>query len=330
MNKRQERIANVLSAAISARESIIFVIAVALVIIFYFTSHEGRFISPGVLQTIFTAAPELGILTIGVTLLMISGEFDLSVGSVSGFCALLSVLLYVEGVNPYFGLIASLATGITIGLLNGLIVVKSGVPSFIITLGMLMAWRGAIYIVTAGTTVRFPVWQTHPSFYNIFSSRLLGIPVQLFWFMIITAAFTIILNHHRFGNQVYATGGNKEAAKAMGVNTDKVKIMCFMMVGLLASFAGVIRATRVRGFYAMQGDGMELMAIAAAVVGGTSLFGGVGTLVGAFLGVLVITFVEHGLIVSRIPGYWFRGVLGILIITITVVNRLMEKRKEHL
>jgi len=329
MSTRQERIMEVLRKVIFAREITIFLIAIVLVVLFYFTSFQHRFVSPDVLRTIFTAAPELGLIVTGVTLLMISGEFDLSVGSLSGFCALIAVELYGFGVNPFLSLAIVLCLGFAMGAINGLITVKSGIPSFIVTLGMMMVWRGAIYVLTEGVTVRYPVRHTHPAFYNLFAGELAGIPVQFLWFLLVTVIFTLILNHHRFGNHVYATGGNKESAKAMGINVDKTKVICFILVGILSAFAGVLQAIRVRGFYAQQGTGMELMAIAATVVGGTSLFGGVGTLVGALIGVLVISFLEYGLIVSRVPGYWFRVVLGMLIIIVAIVNWFAEKRRER-
>jgi simple sugar transport system permease protein len=323
----KERITRVLGKAFSARETIILMTTVGLVVLFHFTSFQNKFLTAAVQDTIFTVAPELGIIVIGVTLLMIAGEFDLSVGSGSAFCALIIVELYGLGVDPFLGLVIVLCVGLGLGAINGLATVKFGIPSFIVTLGMMMAWRGVIYVATAGSTLRFKVTKTDPAFYHLLVGKVGGIPIQVFWFVIITAVFALILNYHRFGNRVYSTGGNKEAAKAMGIKTDQIKVFCFLLVGLLFSFAGVMRATRVRGFYAQQGDGMELMAIAAAVVGGTSLFGGTGTIIGAFLGVLVITFLEYGLIISRVPGFWFRAVLGILIVTVAVVNKLMERRR---
>lgn len=328
MSTRQERIIERLRRIILVREAMISLIALGLVVLFYFTSFQHKFLCADVLRTMFTAAPELGIIVIGVTLLMIAGEFDLSVGSVSGFSALIAVELYVLGLNPFLALAMVLGMSLAIGAVSGLIRVKSGVPSFIVTLGMLMLWRGVIYIVTAGSTLRYPVRQTHPAFHNLFTGEVAGIPVQFLWFILIAVVSALILNHHRFGNHIYATGGNVEAAKAMGVNTNRTKVICFMLVGVLSAFAGVLRASRVRGFYVQQGTGMELMAIAAAVVGGTSLFGGVGTTIGALIGVLVITFLEYGLIVSRVPGYWFRAILGILIILVAVVNWMVEKRRE--
>lgn len=142
--------------------------------------------------------------------------------------------------------------------------------------------------------------------------------------------FALLLNHHRFGNRVYATGGNKNAARAMGINTNRTKIVCFILVGFLCAFAGVMQSTRARGAYALQGSGTELTAIAATVVGGTSLFGGTGTVIGAFFGVLIIRFINTGILTSRVPGFWFDMVMGIVLIIVVILNIILEKRRKGL
>jgi len=172
------------------------------------------------------------------------------------------------------------------------------------------------------------VRQTHPAFHNLFTGDVAGVPVQFLWFILIAVVSALILNHHRFGNHIYATGGNVEAAKAMGVNTNRTKVICFMLVGVLSAFAGVLRASRVRGFYTQQGTGMELMAIAAAVVGGTSLFGGVGNIIGVTLGILTIIFLEYGLIMVRLPGFWYRIVLGIIITAVVIMDKILKQRRQ--
>jgi simple sugar transport system permease protein len=321
-----KKITEILGKVANIREIIIFSIMIGLVVIFYFTSFEHKFLSPEVLKTIFTVGPELGIITISVTLLMICGEFDLSVGSVMAVCGLIVVKLYTSGLNPFLALVIALGIGGAAGFMNGFITVRFRIPSFIVTLGMMMFWRGVVYTVTEGVTVRFNVIRTDPDFYNFFGGDVGGVPIGFIWFLIATVAFALILDHHRFGNHVYATGGNKEVARAMGVNTTRTKILCFILVGILAAFTGVMETTRIRGFYAQQGTGMELNTIAATVIGGTSLFGGSGTIIGTFLGVLVITFLEHGLIISRVSGYLFKLILGLLLVIVVIVNVLVEKR----
>lgn len=308
------------------REAIIGSISAALVGIFYATS-KGTFLTSGVIQTMLTSAPELGIIALGVTLLMIAGEFDLSVGSCSALAALLAISCFQWGWSPYVALLLALGAGAMMGLVNGVISVKGGIPSFITTLGSMLAWRGLVYVVTMGRVINFNVEKQHPLFYTLLVGNVAVFPAHFFWFFGLTVLAFLFLNRHRFGNHIFATGGNKEAARAMGINVDMVKIACFVLLGTLAALAGVMRATRIRGFYAQQGDGMELMAIAAAVIGGTSLFGGAGTVIGTLFGTLVITFLEYGLIVSRVSGYWYRVILGSLIVLVVLVDRLWTVRR---
>lgn len=308
------------------REAIICGIAGVLMGIFYATS-KGTFLSSGVIQTMLTSAPELGIIALGVTLLMIAGEFDLSVGSCSALSALLAITCFQHGWSPYAALIIAIAAGAFIGLVNGLVSIKCGIPSFIATLGSMLALRGLVYVITMGRVINFNTENKFPTFYNVLVGNIGIFPAHFFWFVGLMFITFLLLNRHRFGNHICATGGNREAARAMGINVDMVKILCFMIVGLLAALAGVMRATRIRGFYAQQGDGMELMAIAATVIGGTSLFGGVGTVIGTFFGTLVVTFLEYGLIVSRVSGYWYRVVLGSLIVIVVIVDRLLARRR---
>ena len=311
----------------AVREIIIFGLVIAIFIVFFFTT-KGNIFSPAALNIIAVAVSELGLITIGVTMLMISGEFDLSVGSVSALGALVAAKFYGFGLNPFLALVIVLVVGLALGGINGLITVKFGLPSFIVTLGTMIAWRGVIYIVTAGIPLGFQVNQTHPAFSNFLMGDLGVIPIPIIWFIVSAIILMLILNFHRFGNHVYAVGGNKETARAMGINTDKTKVICFMLLGMLSTFVGVIRVTRVRGFHALQGEGVELMAIAAAVIGGTLLTGGVGTIIGACLGALVIILLEYGLIMSGIGAYLYKLVLGIIIVSVVIINKVFERRRE--
>lgn len=311
----------------TVREIIIFGVSVGMFILFFFTS-EGKFVSPAVIDIISVAVSELGLIVIGVALLMISGEFDLSVGSVSALGALIVAKLYQLGLNPFLALVIALGVGISVGAINGLVTVKFGLPSFIVTLGTMIAWRGVIYVITAGIPLGFRVIETHPAFYNFLVGDVGVIPVPSIWFIVSAIILMLILNSHWFGNHVYAVGGNKETARAMGINTDKTKVICFMLVGMLSALVGVMRVTRIRGFHALQGSEIELMAIAAAVIGGTFLSGGVGTIVGACLGALVITVLEYGLIMSGIGAYWYKLVLGIIIVSVVIINKFFEQRRE--
>jgi len=311
----------------TVREIIIFGVSVGLFILFFFTS-EGKFVSLVVMDIISVAVSELGLIVIGVTLLMISGEIDLSVGSVSALGALTAAKIYQLGLNPFLALVIALGVGMAVGAINGLVTVKFGLPSFLVTLGAMIAWRGVIYVITAGVPVGFRVMETYPAFHNFLVGDVGVIPVPSIWFIIFAIIFMLILNSHWFGNHIYAVGGNKETARGMCINTDKTKVICFMLVGGLSALSGGMRVTRIRGFHALQGSGMELMAIAAAVIGGTLISGGTGSIVGACLGTLVITVLDYGLIMSGISSYWYKLVLGIIIVSVVLINKVFEQGRE--
>ncbi len=311
----------------SAREAAIVGVAIGVFVIFAFASG-GSFATPKVISIIAISSAELGLIALGVALLMISGEFDLSVGSVSALGALIVAMFYKLGLDPFLAMAIGVGGGIAAGALNGLLTVKFGLPSFIITLGTMMMWRGILYVATEAWVIEFYVRETHPAFYSFLHADLGIVSAPLLWFVAMIIILTLLLNFHRFGNHVFATGGNKEAARAMGININKTKVTCFMIAGGLTAFSGIMQVTRIQGFQALQGEGIPLMAIAAVVVGGTSLFGGAGTIIGASLGVLIITFLEFGLIMARVPGFWFRLVLGITIIVVVSVNKVLEGRRK--
>jgi simple sugar transport system permease protein len=315
------------SRVASTREAIVFGITIGLFVLFNVTSG-GKFASSEVINIMAISSSELGIVVLGVALLMIGGEFDLSVGSVSAVGALIVAKLYQLGLNPFLAAAIAVGCGIGTGAVNGLVTVKFGIPSFIVTLGALMVWRGFVTLVTGGLTLIFRVGEAHPAFYSVLQGHVGRVSVPLIWFVVTAVILGLLLHFHRFGNHVFATGGNKEAARAMGINTDKTKLICFMIVGGLAAFCGILQSTRARGFHAAQGTGMELIAIAAAVVGGTSLFGGVGSIVGAVLGILIVIFLQFGLIMTKVPGFWYNLILGITIIAVVIANKFLGQRRK--
>ena len=322
----RHEVRQVFSRVASTREAIVFGIAIGLFVLFNVTSG-GKFASGDVIDIMAIAASELGIVVLGVALLMIGGEFDLSVGSVSAVGALIVATLYQLGLNPFLATAIAVGGGMAAGAVNGLVTVKFGIPSFIVTLGALMAWRGFVTLATGGLTLIFRVGEAHPAFFSVLQGHAGRVSAPLVWFVGTAIILGLLLHFHRFGNHVFATGGNKEAARAMGINTNKTKLITFMIVGGLAAFSGILQSTRSRGFHAAQGTGRELIAIAASVVGGTSLFGGVGSIVGAVLGILIIIFLEFGLIMAKVPGFWYKLILGVIIVAVVTINKVLEQRR---
>lgn len=301
--------------------SSIFMLTVTI-LIFYILSPY--FLSYFNLRTLLELFPELGIVVLGVTVLMISGEFDLSVGSVFALCPILIVKMLSAGVNLGIATTLALIVSLGIGALNALMVVKTGIPSFIITLATMMCWRGVVLAVTEGTPPSIPEefsWlESHLTFW------LGPIRISFIYFLIILIALWIILERTRLGNWMFATGGNPEAARARGISPAKVKLISFMITSLLAGFAGLVQTSRIGSALPSAGQGWELDAIAASVIGGTSLFGGAGSIIGAAIGAFLLRIIGNGLVIAGAPGYYFRMFVGIIIILAVIFDITLKKR----
>lgn len=299
------------------------VLVILLLLWAIFSIVTPTFLSSQNILVMMRTMPELGIIAVGVTFLMISQEFDLSVGSTFAFAPFIMTLLVRDGVGVWVALLVCLAIGMLIGLINGVVTVRAKIPSFITTLGAMMVWRGATLLVSGG----FPETFEAPEWFNsIFTGEVGPIPVQFLWFVAILVLLWSILEHHRYGNWVFVTGSNTAAARALGVATDRVKIINFMIVGALAAFAGFIQVSRLGSVNAIQGNGLELQAIAAAVIGGTALMGGSGSIIGTFLGTVIIFSVNNVLILSRAPAFWFNVFLGIILVAAVISHTYVSRK----
>jgi simple sugar transport system permease protein len=296
-------------------------------VLFSLLSPEHRFISSKNLSSLSKLMPDLGIVALGIGLLMICGEFDLSVGSIISYTAFVYVLLVKIGINLFVTPFLTLSVGVLLGLINGLITVKGKIPSFITTLGTMMLWRGILLGQSGGypQPLRQYLPEGSSQFINLFIGTIGPIPIQIIWFALFGLILSMLLHLHKFGNWVFATGNNKDAARAMGINTDTTKIISFAIVGFLCAFTAIIQTTRIEESYPLQGQFYELKAIAASVVGGTSLFGGVGSMPGIILGALIIQILENGLIIMQIPAIGIQAFVGIITILFVVFNQYLER-----
>jgi len=310
------------SKTLKLKETSIAIITISTILFFY--SLQPIFLSTTNVNTLLSITPELGIPALGITILMIAGEFDLSIGSVFGFTPLFAAELMNTGIPAELAITLALLSSCLIGLIHGLITVKSGIPSFITTLGGMLVWRGFALLITGGQPRYFKVPQhvtdllTEPIFPPI--------NAQLFWFILVMIGLWIMLEKTRFGNHIYATGGNKEVARYMGVNTDYVKIFCFILSSLLAGFGGIIQSIRLGVALPNQGDGLEFDAIAATVIGGTSLRGGSGTVFGTVIGEFLGRIIENGLVIIRAPSYYFRLYIGVVVIVAVILNLYIARK----
>lgn len=304
----------------------ILLILIAITVVFGFLS-EWKFTTWTNLSMLFRIAPEMGIVALGMALLLISGEFDLSVGSMFAFCSMVAAWPFVHwGWHPVISLSLALATGALLGFVNGMIVTKTRISSLIATLGMMWVYRGLLLIITAGYAVYYYPEHESPLFSEIFTGSVGPIPVQIIWMIGVAILIYILLEHTKFGNRILATGSRKESARMMGINTDKVKIICFMVLGVLVALAAVMQSCRIHGAYGVQGQTLNLESIGAAVVGGTSIYGGVGTISGAFCGALIVRFLDTGLLIIGLSMFHFYVVLGLLLVVVVSINIWLRKR----
>ncbi|MEM2890650.1 MAG: ABC transporter permease [Candidatus Hadarchaeum sp.] len=299
---------------------------VGTVVVFIgFSLTATRFLTADSLASILTVVAELGIVSAGITFLMICGEFDLSVGSVLGTSAMIFALTSKAGWPPFVGFLVALVASAFIGLLNGVVTVKAGIPSFITTLGTMMFWRGILLAVTGGFPVTyFP--KGLPFLFFVLNGCIAGqFRVSALWFLGLAGLLNIVLTKTRYGNAVYATGGNREAARALGVATNKVKIINFVISAMLAGLAGCIQFARFFSVDPMRGFGLELEAIAAAVIGGTHLSGGAGNLVGTIFGVFLVGMVRSGLVQAGAPAYWYQAFVGLIVVIAVILNTSLRR-----
>jgi simple sugar transport system permease protein len=298
----------------------------AWIVLAYF---KPAFLSFTNLGNMFAFIPEFGIIALGMALLLTAGVFDLSVGAVFGFAPLVMYALVNDGgLAPEIALVVALCVAMAIGLGNGLLVAKIGITSFLVTLGMALFVRGFALFVSEG----FP--QATLKGDSLLQTILTGsiaigsltVYAGLFWFILLAALAWFLLDRSPWGNWITATGGNERAAVARGVNTARVKIGLFVLSALLAGFAGVISSTRIGSAYAISGTGYELEVIAMCVVGGTSLYGGRGTIIGTVIGVILLRSIRNGIIVIGVPGLAYSMFVGLVILVAVVLQALAERR----
>jgi simple sugar transport system permease protein len=267
--------------------------------------------------------PVLGILAIGAGVLMIAGEFDLSIGAVIG----LSAVVFIRTANEYgwpIAFVAAVASAVAIAVINGLIVVVTGIPSFIATLGMAFFWTGASIFINGLTPAVFAPGVRTETLVSLFAGDYGYFRSQIVWLLLIGVAAWFLLHRHRLGNKVYAVGGNAAAAKAVSIKPNVVKLQAFAFMGLMTGVASVLIAVRTSGMQPATTEEYTLLAVAAAVVGSCSLTGGKGTIFGMIVGAALIRTIENGLIIGKAPGFYVQLFVGVSIVIAAVFNKLME------
>lgn len=262
-------------------------------------------------------------LAIGLTMAIIIGGIDLSVGAILAFSGLLCASFISDGMNLGLAVLLAFTLGALFGLLNGLIIAYTNMPPFVVTLATQNIARGIVNVYANGQ----PISARNPVFNFLGVGYFLGIPLPVIYSFVLLAVMILILGRSKFGRQLYAVGGNEEAARFSEINIKKVKIIVYTLCGALASFSGIILAARMYSGQPTAGDGFELDAIAASVLGGVSFSGGVGKLGGTIIGVLVLGVLTNGLNLLNINSFWQYIIKGIIIL-LAVYLDILKKRRE--
>lgn len=270
-----------------------------------------------------------GIIAIGMTLALISGGFDLSVGSIMGLSAVITAYLFTNGLNVWLAALLAIALCTLIGAINGFLIGKVGINPFITTLGMMEIARGAIFVITQGTSLS--IIGASKSFDFIGNGNIAGIPTIVATFLILTILGHFWISRSAPAMNVFYVGSNEKAASLSGINTGNVKLVVYIFSAFVASLAGILAVSRFGVATANMGNGSEMRVISAAVIGGASLSGGEGSVIGTVVGVLMLNIINNALVLFNVSVHWqnlIAGVILVLAVTFDVVSHKKRTGRE--
>ena len=397
---RSQRLARALGRHPEAGAAVGF----AAVFAIFAITVPNTFLTANAFSSILTSQAVPGIAAIGITLLMISGEFDLSVGSIMGVASLVFLACAVSGVPVLLAIAIGLGAGALMGFVNGQLLIRTGIPSFIITLGTLLVYRAiCLTSISGGRIVRWADYSRENPLVTLpvplvlltalglaallawicgaawreattirrrllpalglatgggfailalvtLGPRLLGVVdvdvfhllngrlhlgdlggnfrISILWWLGLAGVFSVVLTRTRFGSALAATGGNAAAARAQGIDIDRIRVVAFTLSGLLAALAGIVQTARLKSVDPLRGEGLELEVIAAVVIGGALLKGGYGSVIGSVIGTGLTGMLRTGLVLVGAPSNAFRGAIGALVIFAVVINSLVRREQD--
>jgi ribose transport system permease protein len=311
---------------IIARQEFGVFLILSLMVIFL-SLYTTTFLTSTNIFNILRAFSWIAISAFGQTLVIITAGIDLSVGSVMALSGLASAMLLVRGVSVPVSILVGLLTGTVVGILNGLMITKGKLPPFIATLGTLLMGRGFCNGLTGGWPVR-----NLPDAFRFLGQHDIpigswGVPMPLIFMLLFGVITAIFLERTVWGYRIYALGGNEEATALSGINTDRIKLLVYALCGFLTAIGGVLMTARLGVAAPTAASGYELDVIAAVVVGGTSLSGGSGTILGTLIGAAIMQVLRNGLILTGVSAYWLQAVQGLVIVSAIMVDQLRKRRE---
>ena len=322
-----ERLRSGLARLLWAREGGVLSALAVLVLV-------GSFVAPGLwspqnMLNVGQQVSQIGIMAVGMTFVIITAEIDLSVGSIYALAAVVTGLLLTQGTPALVACLGGLAVGFAAGLVNGVATVYLSIPSFIVTLGTLSAFRGLTLLLTNGSPISLDAGQP-----NVRNFSLLGqgeffgvVPMELVFLVLTFILGYALLAHTKYGFYAYAVGGSAEAARLCGINVAWVRITSFVIVGTLSAFAGILGLSFLNYVQGVTGQGLELIVISAVIIGGTALFGGSGTMLGTLIGVVLIGVLQNILVLSGLSSFWQTLVVGVVVILAVALDSYLRRNR---
>jgi ribose transport system permease protein len=303
------------------------VVLILMAMVVFLSLYTDTFLASTNIFNILRAFSWIAISAFGQCMVIITTGVDLSVGSVMGLSGLASAMLLAREVPVPTAVAGGLAVGLIVGMANGLMITKGKLPPFIATLGTLLMARGLCYGLTGG----WPVRSLPQSFRSLGQYDIpignVGVPLPLIFMLVLAVITSLFLSRSTWGYRIYAVGGNEEATRLSGINTDRVKIMVYSLCGFLTSIGGVLMTARLGVAAPTAADAYELDVIAAAVVGGTSFSGGEGTILGVLVGAAIMQVLRTGLVLTGVSAYWLQAVQGLVIVTAIMFDQLRKRRR---
>ncbi len=304
------------------------IIGVFIVLMIFFIVTAPRvFTGYRIYMSFLQTVPPLLILALGLTFVITAGEIDLSFSAIIAFSGFIFCYIFRTFGTPWLAFILALSSGALVGLVNGWMVAKVGIPSIMATLAAQFFWNGLTILLSGGLS--WNIKEIRPYFiHTLFVGRIGGIvPAQSLWGVGVAVFLWFILNRHTFGEHILFIGDNVDVARVMGVNVTATKIKLFVFMGVISAFAGVLLTLEMINFWTTQGAGLLLPTIAAVFIGGTSLAGGYGTVIGSFFGAYIVGSLEAGVVASGIGGYWTRLVTGLVMAASVGLNIVLSREK---
>jgi simple sugar transport system permease protein len=303
----------------------ITIVALLIWTVFAIGSPE-TFFSYNIYQAFMSTTPFFAIIALPLTMVIITGEMDLSFPSIMSFGVLIYASLLLVTGNMWISLVGCLVAGLLAGTLNGWITVAFGVPSLVVTIGTQFFWRGVVQVATDGRGTSL-LSTRGTFFYDLFVGRLFGlIPMQMVWTVLIAVGTWVLLNRTSFGAHVYLIGDNEDSARLMGINVGRRKMLVFGLTGLAAAFAGLVASLEVTYYWPTLGEGYLLNTLSSVFLGGTSVFGGIGTIYGTFVASFIIGAINAGIVAIGLSGFYTQLIYGLIVVLSVVIQTVVGKR----